>query len=79
MSNATRRALTVHREWRQRKNIPDGVVFPHLRMGGKWLRDAGFEYGQQVTVKVSHGQLIIEHLHANPPLTPFRFRSRNNR
>ncbi len=32
---------------------------PELRLGGKWLRRAGFELGQKVAVKVEDGRLTI--------------------
>ncbi len=32
---------------------------PELRLGGKWLRRAGFELGQKVAVKVDDGRLTI--------------------
>lgn len=30
-----------------------------IRLAGKWLRDAGFQPGYQVTVSVSHGEIKI--------------------
>ena len=35
------------------------TVVPNLRRAGHWLEQAGFEIGQQVTVTVQHGKLII--------------------
>lgn len=32
---------------------------PSLTLSGKWLRDAGFDTGQQVTVKVAEGCLVL--------------------
>ena len=34
--------------------------FPRLMLQGNWLEKAGFNTGDQVSVKVSEGQLIIE-------------------
>ncbi len=33
--------------------------YPKCTLAGKWLRDAGFEIGEQVTVRVEEGELII--------------------
>ncbi len=38
---------------------PRKGYFPYLRLGGKWLRQAGIEIGQRVTVEVRPGQIII--------------------
>ena len=32
---------------------------PSLALSGKWLREAGFETGQQVTVKVMDGCIVL--------------------
>ena len=34
---------------------------PHskIRLQGKWVREAGFEAGDRITVQVSHGKLVI--------------------
>lgn len=32
---------------------------PSLTLSGKWLRDAGFDTGQQVTVKVAEGCIVL--------------------
>lgn len=32
---------------------------PSLTLSGKWLRDAGFDTGHQVTVKVAEGCLVL--------------------
>jgi len=32
---------------------------PHIRLAGEWLRNAGIEIGQRVTVEVRPGQIII--------------------
>ena len=33
--------------------------YPKCTLAGKWLRDAGFEIGEQVTVRVEEGRLIV--------------------
>lgn len=32
---------------------------PALKLSGKWLREAGFETGQPVTVRIAEGCLIL--------------------
>ena len=32
---------------------------PSLTLSGKWLREAGFETGQQVSVKVMDGRIVL--------------------
>ncbi len=36
-----------------------GVTRPHLRLTGRWLREAGFPIGSCVRVQVQQGLLII--------------------
>jgi hypothetical protein len=36
--------------------------FPELRLNGKWLRDSGFESGQQVVVTCEKDLLVIRPL-----------------
>jgi hypothetical protein len=33
---------------------------PFLPLRGRWLRDAGFEIGRNVTIEISEGRLTIE-------------------
>jgi hypothetical protein len=33
---------------------------PYVRLAGQWLRDAGFEVGTSVSVKIEHGRLVLE-------------------
>jgi len=39
-----------------------GECLPLLRLSGKWLRDAGFDLGQEFEVEVRHGRLVLERL-----------------
>jgi hypothetical protein len=32
---------------------------PYLRLGGRWLREAGFDLGQAVEIEVQPGELVI--------------------
>lgn len=34
--------------------------FPALRVSGRWLRDAGFDLGQEFEITVNDGRLVIE-------------------
>jgi hypothetical protein len=44
-----------------RKNVYRQYKFhPALQLAGCWLEKAGFAIGQQVTVTVSNGKIIIE-------------------
>ena len=33
---------------------------PKLQLSGKWLREAGFDTGTQITVKVMAGRIVLE-------------------
>jgi hypothetical protein len=33
---------------------------PKIRLEGKWLRETGFESGQQIIIKTEKGKLIIQ-------------------
>ncbi|MFH6957160.1 SymE family type I addiction module toxin [Flavobacterium aquidurense] len=35
------------------------VIFPEIRLCGKWLKDIGFEYGQSITVIHEKNRIII--------------------
>ena len=35
------------------------TFYPKCTLAGKWLRDAGFEIGEQVTVRIEEGKLIV--------------------
>jgi len=37
-----------------------GECLPLLRLSGKWLRDAGFDVGQEFEVEVGDGRLLLE-------------------
>jgi len=47
------RVLTVCGRWRSDRRIPD------LRLTGLWLRDAGFDLGQEFEVEVQAGALTL--------------------
>ncbi len=37
-----------------------GSDVPHLRLCGRWMKEAGFAIGRNVKVEVSEGRLMIE-------------------
>jgi hypothetical protein len=49
-------ANTYHREWPHRP-LPSK---PFLRLHGRWLDEAGFAIGAQVSVQVMPGRLVLE-------------------
>lgn len=51
------RRLKIHYQWRKRRRSSHFV--PNIRLSGEWLRDAGFEIDEQVTVKVEPGKLVV--------------------
>jgi toxic protein SymE len=40
------------------------VLYPEIRLIGKWLQDCGFRPGQQITVITEHNKLTITHSEA---------------
>jgi len=53
------RDLTVHREWQPRKHVRRGIIVPHIRLSGRWLKEAGFSYGDAIVVQVDSARLTI--------------------
>jgi len=56
------RTLTISRQIFDRISYPydpGTKEIPFIRMGGDWLRDAGFNIGDRITVCVDNGKLII--------------------
>lgn len=47
-----------------------GVIFPEIRLCGKWLRDLGFDFGQAVIVKQEKNKIIITINHNNNDKMP---------
>ena len=54
----TNRKLKVYPKFMQR-SYHNNVVFPEIRLAGKWLADVGFECGKTVQVEVSESKLVI--------------------
>lgn len=42
-----------------RRTRPHGGPVPDLRISGFWLRDAGFDFGQEYEVEVEQGKLTV--------------------
>ena len=53
------RELTVHREWQPRKHARGGIIVPHIRLSGRWLKEAGFSYGDTIVVQADPARLTI--------------------
>jgi toxic protein SymE len=58
--------LKISGKYYQRDNFR-AVVFPEIRLAGKWLEDLGFECGEAVMVKYSEKRLEITFV---PPVVP---------
>lgn len=52
------RNITVYRYFSSRKWSKD-IMFPQIRLIGKWLRDAGFEVEDKIKIVVSEKCLVI--------------------
>jgi toxic protein SymE len=52
------RQLKIHRRYISR-SYSRYVVFPEIRLCGKWLQDIGFDCGQSVTVLHEKNIIII--------------------
>ena len=57
-SALTNRKLKVYPKFMQR-SYHNNVIFPEIRLAGKWLADVGFECGKTVYVEVSESKLVI--------------------
>ncbi|ACT92609.1 SymE family type I addiction module toxin [Dyadobacter fermentans] len=53
----TERRLTVYRKFLPR--VYQYAVMPEIRLCGKWLQEAGFECGDEVTVRCLGNKLEI--------------------
>lgn len=56
-SHHGKRRLKIYPKYFQRSY--QAVVFPEIRLCGKWLQDSGFTYGQEVTVLHTQNKIII--------------------
>ncbi|MFC2186707.1 SymE family type I addiction module toxin [Fulvivirgaceae bacterium LMO-SS25] len=53
-----KRKLKVYQKYIPR-SYHQQVIFPEIRLCGKWLRDMGFECGQSVTVRHAKNKITI--------------------
>ncbi len=66
---------TYHREWPFRP-LP---AKPFLRLQGRWLDEAGFAIGAQVSVQVMPGRLVLEVIEPERTAEPDVQRARQSR
>jgi hypothetical protein len=65
-----RRVLRLCRKYQRREGglydpQPKDVVVPWLNLNGRWLEEAGFMWGDYVSIHVSKEKLVIEKLNPN--------------
>lgn len=48
------RSLKIAYLWQGKKRVP------RINISGQWLKNAGFEIGDNVKLKISNNQIIIE-------------------
>lgn len=54
------RKLTIGRKAERRQASPNGLaLLPKCTLAGAWLRNAGFEIGDQVRVTTEAGRIVI--------------------
>ncbi|MFH6993959.1 SymE family type I addiction module toxin [Flavobacterium sp. FlaQc-48] len=58
IKRSEKRQLKIHRKY-IRRSYMRYVIFPEIRLCGKWLKDIGFECGQSVTVLHEKNKIII--------------------
>jgi toxic protein SymE len=58
MKESAKRQLKIHRKHMAR-TYRRYVIFPEIRLCGKWLQDIGFNCGNFVTVEHQQNKIII--------------------
>lgn len=58
MKQSAKRQLKIHRKYISR-SYSRYVIFPEIRLCGKWLQEIGFNYGNFVTVEHQRNKIII--------------------
>lgn len=53
------RQLKVYYKHFSRVNSWPPVIFPEIRLCGKWLQDIGFEHGQTINVRQERNKITI--------------------
>ena len=61
MIKKTTRTLHATYAWREARHagFRGGYLVPRIRISGKWLGEAGFNIGDELTMNVEHGRLTI--------------------
>lgn len=59
MHTSKSRKLKIYQKF-QRTSSWQAKFVPEIRLCGKWLEDMGFEYGQQITVRLEDHRLVIQ-------------------
>ena len=58
MKQSAKRQLKIHRKYISR-SYSRHVIFPEIRLCGKWLQKIGFNYGNFVTIEHQQNKIII--------------------
>jgi len=58
IQESQKRQLKIHRKYISR-SYQRYVVFPEIRLSGKWLQELGFNHGKFVTVNHEQNKIII--------------------
>lgn len=58
IQQSEKRQLKIHRKYIAR-SYQRYVVFPEIRLSGKWLKELGFTHGKFVTVHHEENKIII--------------------
>ena len=58
MKQSAKRQLKIHRKYISR-SYSRYVIFPEIRLCGKWLQEIGFNCGNSVTVEHEKNKIII--------------------
>ncbi len=53
------RQLKVYPKYFERVNSWCPIIFPEIRLCGKWLQDIGFEHGQTIKVQQEKNKITI--------------------
>lgn len=58
-NSAAERRLKVYSKYFNRSTKSENVVFPEIRLCGKWLQETGFHDGQTIIVRHEKNKIII--------------------
>ncbi len=59
IQTVSHRQLKVYYKYFKRANSWRPVIFPEIRLCGKWLQDIGFENGQTINVQQEKNKITI--------------------